>query len=542
MAVEAFSQTISPGSDTLSFPETEQTQRYALISVSDKTGVVGLAKIIDRAGYRIISTGGTAKALTDDGLPVIPIQEITGTPESFEGRMKTISFRIEGGILFDRTKTSQVKEAEKLGVPQIDLVVANLYPFEKTVADPNTTYDEATEQIDVGGPTMVRSAAKNHKSVVIIVDPKDYDRVGEAIKAGEIDPQLKRELAAKAFGHLSLYDSQIRQFLETGEDFAEELTLPGRKTTDLKYGENPHLAAALYLEPNTNSPMRKLKRIGGGRESSATNITDINAGIESVRIFRDTPVVVVIKLNTPSGIALGETVEEALKRAVEADPISAYGGVVVSNKPLDMDCVRILEKFREQRGQMDIISAPFIPPEVLEKLIDIRKNVGIYTFGEIPRERSQRFQVKPIDGGFVLQEWDDDETNIADWKIATRSAPTRKQLELMRFGWDAARRMKSNTIVAVDKDIPMTRGIGTGQTSRIASVEIALAQAGGNAIGSILISDSFFPFGDSVKLARDAGVGAILQQGGSKRDNDSIEVANEAGIPMVFTGRRAFWH
>jgi len=288
--------------------------------------------------------------------------------------------------------------------------------------------------------------------------------------------------------------------------------------------------------------MRKLKRIGGGRESSATNITDINAGIESVRIFRDTPVVVVIKHNTPSGIALGETVEEALKRAVEADPISAYGGVVVSNKPLDMDCVRILEKFREQRGQMDIISAPFIPPEVLEKLIDIRKNVGIYTFGEIPRERSQRFQVKPIDGGFVLQEWDDDETNIADWKIATRSAPTRKQLELMRFGWDAARRMKSNTIVAVDKDIPMTRGIGTGQTSRIASVEIALAQAGGNAIGSILISDSFFPFGDSVKLARDAGVGAILQQGGSKRDNDSIEVANEAGIPMVFTGRRAFWH
>jgi phosphoribosylaminoimidazolecarboxamide formyltransferase / IMP cyclohydrolase len=215
---------------------------------------------------------------------------------------------------------------------------------------------------------------------------------------------------------------------------------------------------------------------------------------------------------------------------------------VVSNKPLDMDTAMILAKFKEMQGQMDVISAPDIPPDVLKRLIDLRKNTGIYTFGEIPRKRSQRYQTKPIDGGFILQEWDDEETRIEDWTITTQIQPTNKQLELMKFGWDAIRRMKSNTTVAVDKDHPMTRGIGTGQTSRIASVEIALTQAGKNAIGSVLISDSFFPFGDSVKLARDAGVGAILQQGGSKNDKDSIKVANEAGIPMVFTGRRAFWH
>lgn len=535
-------ETIATAPDVLSSHETEQSHKYALLSVSDKTGIVDLARIIDQAGYRIISTGGTAKALTDAGLPVIPIQEVTGNPESFEGRMKTISFQIEGGILFDRTKPSHVEEAEKLGVPQIDLVVANLYPFEKTVANPNVTDDEAIEQIDVGGPTMVRSGGKNHKSVVIVVDPKDYERVGDAIKAGEIDPELKRELAAKAFGHLSLYDSQIRQFLDTGEGFSGELTLPGRKMMDLKYGENPHQGAAVFFEPNTNSPMARLKKIGGGRESSATNFTDINAGIESVRMFGKTPAAVVIKHNTPCGIALGENPAEALRRAIEADPQSAFGGIVVLNQTLDMDAAMVLAQFREKKGQMDVIAAPDISPKVLEKLIALRKNAGIYTFGEIPNERSQRFQTKPIDGGFILQEWDDEETRIGDWTIETEFEPTKKQLELMKFGWDAARRMKSNTILIVDKNIPMTRGIGSGQTSRIASVEIALAQAGRNAIGSILISDSFFPFDDSVRLAADAGVSAILQQGGSQNDAASIQVAHDTGTSMVFTGKRAFWH
>lgn len=522
--------------------ETEKTPRYALLSVSDKTGIVDLARIIDRAGYRIISTGGTAKTLTDAGLSVIPIQEITGNPESFEGRMKTISFQIEGGILFDRTKRTHVKEADELGVPQIDLVIANLYPFEKTIANPQTRDDEIIEQIDVGGPTMVRSGGKNHKSVLVVVDPKDYERVGEAIRSGNIDKEFRRELSSKAFGHLSFYDSQIREFLDTGEGFAEELTLPGRKGMDLKYGENPHQRATVFFEPNTNSPLSKLTKVGGGRESSATNITDINAGIEAVRMFGKTPAAVVIKHNTPCGIALGETASEALRRAIEADSQSAFGGIVVLNKPLDMKSALVLEQFKEEQGQMDVISAPSISPKVLEKIIVLRKNAGIYTFGEIPMERSQRYQVKPIDGGFILQEWDDSKTDIRDWKVATKIAPSRKQLELMKFGWDGARRMKSNTIVIVDRNIPMTRGIGSGQTSRIASVEIALVQARRHAIGSILISDSFFPFKDSVEMAVNAGVGAILQQGGSRNDQESIDAADEAGIPMVLTGRRAFWH
>jgi phosphoribosylaminoimidazolecarboxamide formyltransferase / IMP cyclohydrolase len=259
-------------------------------------------------------------------------------------------------------------------------------------------------------------------------------------------------------------------------------------------------------------------------------------------MFPDTPAAVVIKHNTPCGIALGDNIAIALKRAIEADSTSAFGGIVVTNQTLDLDAAQVLEEFKEGHGQMDVISAPSIPPKVLEKLISLRKNAGIYTFGKIPKKRSKRYQTKPIYGGFILQEWDDEKTKIEDWVFATQIKPTRKQLELMRFGWDAVRRMKSNTIVIVDKDIPMTRGIGTGQTSRIAAVQIALKQAGKNTIGSILISDSFFPFGDSVKLARDLGVGAILQQGGSKNDKDSIKVANETGIPMVFTGRRAFWH
>ena len=321
--------------------------------------------------------------------------------------------------------------------------------------------------------------------------------------------------------------------------FPQEFTLQATLRNELKYGENPDQAGALYLFDG-DSPMDKLMRVGGGRESSMVNITDINAGVESVRMFPDSPAATIIKHNTPSGIALGENISQALGRAIESDPVSAFGGIVVTNRPLDVDSVSVLEEFT---GLIDVVSAPDIPPDALERLIALRKDLGIYTFGEIPRERSQKYQIKPVDNGFILQEWDDEPTDTSTWKLATTNlTPTDEQLQLMKFGWDAVRRIKSNTITVIDQKIPMTRGIGSGLTSRVEATKLALSFAKDHAKGGILISDSFFPFGDSVQLAADAGIAAILQQGGSRKDQESIDLANAAGIPMVFTGKRAFWH
>ncbi len=528
--------------DALPSSKTENSERYALFSVSDKTGIVEFAKKISKLGYKIISTGGTAKVLVDSGLKIIPIQEVTGNPESFDGRMKTISFQVEGGILFDRTNSFHVEQARELKVPQIDLVIANLYPFEQTISDSKVTIDRAVENIDVGGPTMVRAAAKNHKNVLVIVDPNDYEAVGKALKTGTVDQELRRALAAKAFGHLSFYDSQIALFLREGEDFPGELTLAGRKTMDLRYGENPHQRGAVYIEPNTNSSLANLKLIAG-RELSGTNITDINAGLELVRMFSDDIAAVVVKHNSPCGIALGKTSAQALRRAIEADPKSAFGGVIVLNTLLDIEAAKVLADFKEDKGQMDIVSAPQITEEAAALIVKLRKSTGIYTFGDIPKERSQRYQIKPINGGWVLQDWDDSpEASFERWKVVTEEQPTPKQIEQMRIAWKMIGRIKSNTIIILDRDIPMTRGIGSGQTSRIGSVEIALAQAGEHSRGGILASDSFFPFGDSVKSAADAGISAIIQQGGSVNDKASIDAANSAKIPMVFTGERKFWH
>lgn len=510
--------------DSLLPPEIEQTQKYALFSVSDKTGIVDFAKVITSLGYQIISTGGTAKVLTENNIPVIPIQEITDNPESFDGRMKTISFEIESGILFDRNNPSHAKEAKELGIKPIDIVVCNLYPFEQ---------EQTIENIDVGGPTMIRAAAKNFENVLVIVDKNDYEDVTDTLKKSGVDLTIRQKLAAKAFVHLSLYDSQVARFLGK-ERFPDELTIPGRKVLDLRYGENPHQKAALYLEPNTNSLLARLERLAG-RELSLINITDINAGIESVRLF-DEPCAVVIKHNTPCGIALGEIPSEALSRAIEADPESAFGGVVVLNQEMDILAAKHIK-------HIDIIAAPEFDEDALTFLKSVRKTMGIYSFGEIPKQRSNPVNIKCVDGGFTIQEADDDiEGGFKDWEVVTEKEPTQKELEQMKIAWKFISRIKSNAIIVIDKNIPMTRGIGSGQTSRIRSTKIALEQAGKFAKGGVLASDSFFPFDDSVKLATKAGITAIVQQGGSINDKLSIDAANKAGIAMVFTGRRAFWH
>lgn len=509
-------------------------QRFALVSVFDKTGIVEFARLISKLGYKIISTGGTAKVLKKNNIPVIPIQEITGNPESFDGRVKTISFEIEGGILFDRSKSSHKKQAKEFKIPQIDVVICNLYPFEQK---------QTIENIDVGGPTMIRAAAKNFEHVLVVVDPNDYHLVSSLLHKDRLSTSFRKKLAAKAFTHISLYDSQISNYLNR-ELFPKEITIPARLTLQLRYGENPHQKAALYLTPNLNSPFQNIQK-QWGRELSLTNVADINAGIESVRLFSD-PCAVVIKHNNPSGIALGKTVDEALSRAIEADPESAFGGTIVLNKKMDLKTAKVIGEFKDKRhANIDIVASLRVDKKALEYLQSVRKSMGIYTFGNHKSKivNHKSLNIKWIDGGFILQTPDSGiEQSFLNWKTITKKKPTQKQLKQMAIAWKFISRIKSNAVIVVDKNLPMTRGIGTGQTSRVRSTKIALEQAGKYTKGAILASDSFFPFDDSVKLAAKAGITAIVQQGGSINDQLSINSADKAGIVMIFTHRRAFWH
>lgn len=536
------------------------TKRYALLSVYDKTGIIDFAKQLKKLNYTLISTGGTGKTLQDNNIPYIPIQEITGNPESFDGRMKTISFQIEGGILFDRTNKKHVAQAKELKIPEIDIVVCNLYPFEETISKKNVKLAQAIENIDVGGPTMVRSAAKNFRNVLVVIDPKDYESIINFLtrhsgkrSTSRIDsgvatlPRMttdamsfRQSLAAKAFGHLSFYDSLIADYLSL-ETFPQTRTLPLRKTIDLRYGENPHQQGAVYMFPLTTSPFNTLQK-QWGRELSHVNSTDINAGLESVQMFQE-HAAVIIKHNCPCGIALGKTSAQALKRAIAADPESAFGGIIVMNTPMDLAAAKEIGKFKdESKSNIDIVAVPEITKDALAYLSKVRKSMGIYTFGKLKNQQDNE-HIKQISGGLVIQTPDINiEKSFSDWKVVTKKKPSAKQTSQMKIAWKFISRIKSNAIIVVDKDIPMTRGIGTGQTSRVRSTKIALSQAKDFAAGAILASDSFFPFPDSVTLAHEAGIVTIVQQGGSIQDNASIETADKAGMVMVFTGRRAFWH
>ncbi len=506
---------------------------FALLSVYDKTGISDFAKVLVKLGYTIISTAGTYKELTDHGIKAVPVEEITGNPrDSFDGRVKTISFQIESGILFDRRNSNHVDQANKMGIPQIDVVVCNFYPFDEK---------PSVENIDIGGPTMIRAAAKNYENVLVVTDPSDYDWVGKALKSGDVTKDLRQKLAGKAFYNLSLYDSLVGNFL-SNERFPKEVTIPIRKFKDLRYGENPHQKAALYLVPNSNTPLSKLKHLWG-RELSGTNTGDIFSGIETVRQFKENAACV-IKHLSPCGIATGKDATEALDRALKADPVSAFGGVMVLNRKMDLNAAKVIATFKyENEGNVDVVAVPDITDEALDFLKRVRKSMGIYTFGEIPYERREKWDLKYFAGGVLLQDFDDDvERSFKNWKVVSKIKPTKKQLNLMRFGFKAVKAVRSNAVLVVDKDFPMTRGIGSGQTSRIGATKIALEQAGKFAEGGILISDSFFPFDDSVRLAARYGIKAILQQGGSINDKASVDAASEFGIPMVFSGRRAFRH
>ncbi|MDP3974134.1 MAG: bifunctional phosphoribosylaminoimidazolecarboxamide formyltransferase/IMP cyclohydrolase [Candidatus Daviesbacteria bacterium] len=509
------------------------SKKIALISVYNKEGIVKFAKVLRSLNYEIISTGGTYKILIENGIKATPIEQITKNPrELFDGRIKTISFQIAGGILYDRKKSDHVKQAQRLGIPGIDIVICNLYPFEKK---PNV------ENIDVGGPTMVRAAAKNYESVLVVIDPNDYEMIADVLARNSLGVKLRKHLAAKAFYHLSVYDSQIGKYF-SDELFPPELTVPFRRVEILRYGENPHQKGAFYLSPNTNSPFAKLKHLWG-RDLSGTNMGDVFAGLETVRMFKE-PVACVIKHHSPCGVAIGKDSKQALERAIAADPVSAFGGVIVLNKMMDLKTAKIIATFKhEKMGNIDIVAVPKITKEALALLEKIRKSMGIYTFDNIPKKRNDVLDLRWYGGGALMQNFDDEvEKGFKGWKVVTEKKPTKKQIEQMKFGFKAVKAVRSNAVLVVDKNIPMTRGIGAGQTSRVGATKIALEQAGKYCQDGILVSDSFFPFDDCVKLAAKYKIGAILEQGGSINDQSSIDAANKAKIVMVFSGRRAFRH
>lgn len=517
--------------------EADAVRRYALLSVSDKAGIVDFADELTRLGYTVISTGGTGRALEAGGIPFVPIEEITGNPESFEGRMKTISFQVESGILFRRDSELHQKEAAALSIPRIDIVVCNLYPFEATVATPGVSPQEAVEQIDVGGPTMVRAAAKNHKDVLVVVDPADYAKVADALKQKADTPEFRQALAAKAFGHLSFYDAQIARFL-SHEAFPAELTIPLRKASDLRYGDNADQNAVLYLQPGVDSPMGRLEQLAG-RGLSETNITDIQAGMYAVRMH-DVPAAVVIKHNSPCGIAVGA---DALSLAFDADPESAFGGVIVVNRAMTMADVEVIARFKQEgRGQMDIVAAPSFEDGVVDALGAVRKSTGVYAFGKLPPHSPGGQFVRIIDGAAVIQTENDPMSNLSKWEIKAGASLSEAQWEQAALGWKFVSRIRSNTIVIMDRNLPMTRGIGSGQTSRVRAARIALEQAGAYAEGATLISDGFLPFPDTVQLAATHGIKTIVQPAGSVSDEKVFEAARTAGITMVSTGQRLFWH
>lgn len=511
-----------------------------LVSVYDKSGVVSFVKELQHyCRLRVISTGGTAKTLQGAGIKVTEVADITGFPSLLDGRVKTLHPKIFGGLLADVHNPHHQEEMRAHAITPIDFVIVDLYPFEQTVAKKGVTMVEAMEKVDIGGVALLRAAAKNHDRVVVVFDKMDYPRIIEAFSTtGKVSADLRQELAAKAFAHTAFYDSQIAHYLNQ-EMFPAELTLPLRKQQELRYGDNPDQKAYLYSQPNNDTPILRLQK-HMGRELSATNITDIEAGIHSVRLFT-TPAAVVIKHNSPCGIALGTTTAKALERALIADSESAFGGIVVLNSPMTLACAKVIALFKKSgKGQMDIIAAPEITDKAKEILKQVRKSTGIYTFGKLPHTAKERLLFRAIDGGMIVQTENIPGSN--NWKVMTEKKPTAQQLKLMHIGCIFIARVRSNTILVIDKELPMTRGIGTGQTSRLLAAQVAFDRAGMHTKGAICLSDGFFPMPDCIELAAERGIAVIVQPGGSINDTASITAANKAGISMVFTGQRLFWH
>ncbi|WP_202080901.1 bifunctional phosphoribosylaminoimidazolecarboxamide formyltransferase/IMP cyclohydrolase [Caldalkalibacillus salinus] len=510
--------------------------KRALISVSDKTGIVPFAKQLADKGVEIISTGGTSRLLQDSGVDVINISEVTGFPEILDGRVKTLHPRIHSGILAMRGSETHQQQLAEHQITPIDLVVVNLYPFSETIAKPDVTFADAIENIDIGGPSMLRAAAKNHADVTVIVDQSDYETVLTDIEQhGNTTEETRRALAAKVYRHTAAYDSLIASYLseEVGEEAPEKLSVTFEKVQDLRYGENPHQKASFYRTaqkvPGSLTSAEQLH----GKALSYNNINDADAALSMVREFTE-PTVVAVKHMNPCGVGTAQTIEEAYDRAYEADPVSIFGGIIAANRPIDeRTAQRMHEIF------LEIIIAPDFTAEALN-ILQQKKNIRLLKIKDIVPFKVPVPRYQTIVGGLLVQDQDVKDIKADDLQVVTERQPTEEEIEQLLFSWKIVKHVKSNAIVLA-KD-SQTVGVGAGQMNRVGAAKIAIDQAGVKSKGAVLASDAFFPMPDTVEEAAKSGVSAIIQPGGSIKDEDVIKEANNHGIAMVFTGVRHFKH
>lgn len=499
--------------------------KRALISVFDKNGILEFANFLVNHGVEIISTGGTYRHLKENGVPVIEVAEVTGAPEMLDGRVKTLHPVIHGGILAIRDNAEHMATIKERGISTIDMVVVNLYPFFKKVNE-DLTFEEKVEFIDIGGPTMLRSAAKSFHDVVVISDTADYEMVMKEMEAGEVTFETKKRLAGKVFNLTSAYDAAISQFL-LGDEMPKYLNASYEKLMDLRYGENPHQKAAYYVSTTDTGAMKDFDQLNG-KELSFNNLRDMDVAWRTVCEFTE-PACCGLKHSTPCGAAIGKNVYEAYTKAYECDPVSIFGGIVALNKEVDADTAREMVKIF-----LEIIIAPSFTDEALE-VLRTKKNLRVIKCKHTPQDK---INMVKVDGGILIQ--DEDLSFTTDYEAVTEKAPSAEEMENLIFGMKIVKHVKSNAIVVV-KDM-MAVGIGNGETNRIWPTRQAIERAGDKIEGAILASDAFFPFRDVVDECAKAGIKAIIQPGGSMRDQESIDACNEHGISMVFTGMRHFKH
>ncbi|MDN7243642.1 bifunctional phosphoribosylaminoimidazolecarboxamide formyltransferase/IMP cyclohydrolase [Planococcus sp. N028] len=510
-------------------------KKRALLSVSDKSGILDFAKELEKMGYEILSTGGTKRFLEDNGVVITAVDEVTKFPEILGGRVKTLHPLVHGGLLAKPDDAEHQREMAENGIAPIDIVCVNLYPFRETIVKPNVTVDDAIENIDIGGPTMLRSAAKNHAYVAVIVDAGDYEAVlVELREQNGTTAETRRRLAAKVFRHTAAYDSYISNYLTelTGEEYPDQLTLTYELNQSLRYGENPHQKAAFYRSPlGSDFSMANADQLHG-KELSYNNIQDANAALQIIKEFT-LPAAVAVKHMNPCGVGTSETISAAFAKAYEADATSIFGGIVALNREVDADTAKQLAGIF-----LEIIIAPSFSQEALE-LLTQKKNIRLLTI-PFERARTDRWNLVTVEGGLLVQQPDELGYEDAEIQVVTERHPTEAELAALKLGWSVVKHVKSNAIVVCNDE--MTLGIGAGQMNRVGSAKIALEQAEERAQGAIMASDAFFPMSDTVEAAAQAGIKAIIQPGGSKKDQESIDKANEFGIAMVFTGIRHFKH
>ena len=538
-----------------------EMKKRALVSVSDKAGVVEFCKGLVENGFEIISTGGTAKALKEAGLEVIGISDITGFPECLDGRVKTLHPNVHAGLLAMRSNSEHMAQLEQLNINTIDIVCVNLYPFKATL-ESGADFATCIENIDIGGPTMIRAAAKNYQDVAVIVDPEDYDKVLEELKAGGVSLETKKYLQYKVFAHTAVYDSLISNYLasQLGITFPDEVTFAYKKAQDMRYGENPQQKAVFYHEQlPRKSSLASATQIWG-KELSYNNINDANGALELLKEFGSTPAVVACKHANPCGVGTGESVFEAYMRAYNSDPVSVFGGILAINGTVDEVTATEINKIF-----IEIVIASAYTCGALE-ILESKKNIRLLQIDDITARREKTaFDMKKVYGGLLVQEYDESlisgedlslfttpapvnttvldsgkEKTVYGLGVVTERAPTQDEIEALLFNWKVVKHTKSNAIVIGKKD--RTTGIGMGQTNRIWAAQQAISHAGAKAKGSVMASDAFIPFPDCVEECVKAGITAIIQPGGSIRDKDSVDACNAAGIAMVFVGDRHFKH